>query len=65
MKRKGRGRRYAGAAIVSLMAMLGAVGVPAAQQVGAVTTESSAMVVEWNGNAQAAIIGRAGQGPTV
>jgi hypothetical protein len=65
MKRKGRGRRYAGAAIVSLMAMLGAVGVSAAQQAGAVTTESSAVVVEWNGNAQAAIIGRAGQGPTV
>jgi hypothetical protein len=65
MKRKGRGRRYAGAAIVSLMAMLGAVGVPEAQQAEAVTTESAAMVVEWNGNAQAAIIGRAGQGPTV
>jgi hypothetical protein len=65
MKRKGRGGRYAGAAIVSLMAMLGAVGVPAAQQARAVTTDSSAMVVEWNGNAQAAIIGRAGQGPTV
>ena len=65
MKRKGRGRRYAGAAIVSLMAMLGAVGVPAAQQAGAVTTESAAVVVEWNANAQAAIIGRAGQGPTV
>jgi hypothetical protein len=65
MKRKGRGGRYTGGAIVSLMAMLGAVGVPAAQQVGAVTTESAAMVVGWNSNAQAAIIGRAGQGPTV
>jgi PAP2 superfamily len=65
MKRKGRGRRYAGAAIVSLMAVLGTLAAPVAQQVGAVTTESSAMVVEWNGNAQAAIIGTARQGPTV
>jgi PAP2 superfamily len=65
MERKGRRARYAGAAIVSLVAMIGTLATPAAQRAGAVTTESAAMVVEWNGNAQAAIIARAGQGPTV
>jgi hypothetical protein len=65
MERKGRRARYAGAAIVSLVAMIGTLAAPAAQRAVAVTTESAGMVVEWNGNAQAAIIARAGQGPTV
>lgn len=45
--------------------MLGALATPVAQRAGADTTGSAAMVVEWNANAQAAIIGTAGQGPTV
>ena len=36
-----------------------------AQQAGAATTESADVVVDWNNNAQTAIIGTAGQGPTV
>lgn len=63
---EGSGRaRYAGAAIVSLVAVVGTLAAPVAQRAGAVTTESAAMVVEWNSNAQAAIIGTARQGPTV
>jgi PAP2 superfamily len=38
---------------------------PQAQGAGAVTTESADVVIEWNNNAQTAIIGTAGQGPTV
>jgi hypothetical protein len=36
-----------------------------AQQAGAATTESADVVVDWNNNAQQAIIGTANQGPTV
>lgn len=47
------------------LAMVGAIAVPVAQRAGAVTTESADVVIEWNSHAQTAIIGTAGQGPTV
>ena len=61
-----------GAAAVGVMA-LGAQTVMAqtaapvaqAQRASAVTTESADVVIEWNNNAQTAIIGTANQGPTV
>jgi hypothetical protein len=65
MERNRRRRRFAGAAIVSLAAMVGTLAGPVAQRAGAVSKESSAIVVEWNAHSQAAIIGTAGQGPTV
>ena len=69
------GKRFAiliGAAAAGVMA-LGAQTVMAqtaapvtqAQRAGAVTTEPADVVIEWNRNAQTAIIGTANQGPTV
>ncbi len=52
-------------AVLSLAALLGTM-VPAVQSAGAAVEATPAdMVIEWNANAQAAIIGTAGQGPTV
>lgn len=65
MKRDGRRKWFVGTAIVSVAAILGTFAVPVARPAEAVTAESGAMVIEWNNNAQAAIIGTAGQGPTV
>jgi hypothetical protein len=65
MGRKGRRARYIGAAFVGIAALLSAISAPVAHRAGAVTTDTAASVIEWNANAQAAIIGTAGQGPTV
>jgi hypothetical protein len=51
--------------IVSFAAMVGAIAVPVAAAAGAGATEPADVVIEWNANAQAAIIATAGQGPTV
>jgi PAP2 superfamily len=63
----GRGIKYRSLLVLSLAAMVGAIAVPVAQAqgAGAATTESADVVVEWNNNAQTAIITTAGQGPTV
>jgi hypothetical protein len=64
MGRKDSRWRSAVAAIVILTAMVGAIATPIAQRAVAATPRAD-VVVEWNANAQAAIIGTAGQGPTV
>ena len=64
MGRNGNRRRSAAAAIVTLAAMVGAIATPIAQRAVAATPPAD-VVVEWNANAQAAIVGTAGQGPTV
>jgi hypothetical protein len=63
----GRGIKHRTLLVLSLAAMVGALAVPVAQAqgAGAATTESADVVIEWNNNAQTAIIGTAGQGPTV
>lgn len=53
------------AAIVVLAAMIATIGVPTPPRAGAVEPTPADAVVEWNNNAQIAIIGTAGQGPTV
>ncbi|MGH8959365.1 MAG: hypothetical protein ACRDVK_11925, partial [Acidimicrobiia bacterium] len=61
----GRRARRGPAMIVGLAALLGTV-VPVVQPAEALDEATSAdAVIEWNANAQAAIIGTAGQGPTV
>jgi PAP2 superfamily len=57
--------RHGTAAIVSLLAMVGAITVPLTQRAGAVAATPADVVIEWNANAQTAIIATAGQGPTV
>jgi hypothetical protein len=52
-------------AIVLLAAMVAAIGVPTPPRAEAVEPTPPDAVVEWNNNAQIAIIGTAGQGPTV
>jgi hypothetical protein len=52
------------AAVVTLAAMFGTI-TPIAQRAVADPGDSPASVIQWNANAQAAIIGTAGQGPTV
>jgi PAP2 superfamily len=63
----GRGIKHRTLLVLSLAAMVGALAVPVAQAqgAGAATTESADVVVDWNKNAQTAIIGTANQGPTV
>jgi hypothetical protein len=63
MDRRTRRLKY-GPAIVTLVAMLGAIAVPLTGPAVAETPPADA-VVEWNTHAQTAIIGTAGQGPTV
>jgi hypothetical protein len=57
--------RYGSAAIASIVVMLGTIVVPLTQRAAAVTTPPADVVVEWNANAQAAIVATAGQFPTV
>lgn len=57
--------RHRTAAIVTLAALIVTLGVPVTQRAGAVESTPADAVVEWNNNAQIAIIGTAGQGPTV
>jgi hypothetical protein len=52
-------------AIVMLATMIATLGVPVTQRAGAVEPTSADAEVEWNTNALIAIIGTAGQGPTV
>jgi PAP2 superfamily len=52
-------------AIACLLPMLGVIAVPLTERAAAVTPTQADIVVEWNAHAQAAIIGTAGQGPTV
>jgi hypothetical protein len=52
-------------AATTLAAMIATIGVPVTQRAGAVEPTPADAVVEWNNNAQIAIIGTAGQGPTV
>ncbi|HXV71174.1 MAG TPA: PA-phosphatase, partial [Acidimicrobiia bacterium] len=61
----GRRTRFVATAMVGLAAIIGTVSFPVAPRAGAVIADSAATVVEWNTNAQAAIVGTAGQGPTV
>ena len=63
MGRNARRGRSAAAA-VTLAAMFGTI-TPIAQRAVADPGDSPASVIQWNANAQAAIIGTAGQGPTV
>ena len=53
------------AAIVLLAAIVAAIGVPTPPRAGAVEPTPPDTVIEWNNNAQIAIVGTAGQGPTV
>jgi PAP2 superfamily len=53
------------ASIVMLAATIVAIGVPTPPRAEAVDPTPADAVVEWNNNAQIAIIGTAGQGPTV
>jgi hypothetical protein len=53
------------AAIVMLAGLIATLGVPVTQRSDAVEPTPADAVVEWNNNAQIAIIGTAGQGPTV
>jgi hypothetical protein len=66
MGRKGYRRRrgLVAAAFATLAATGGAIATPIAQRAVAATPPAD-VVLEWNANAQAAIIGTAGQGPTV
>jgi hypothetical protein len=70
MKQRTRFGRYTATARVTvaaatLGAMIATIGVPVTQRVGAVEPTPADAVVEWNNSAQIAIIGTAGQGPTV
>jgi hypothetical protein len=59
-----RRRGSVAAAFVTLAATVGSIATPIAQRAVAATPPAD-VVVEWNANAQAAIVGTAGQGPTV
>ncbi|HEX9122977.1 MAG TPA: vanadium-dependent haloperoxidase [Actinomycetota bacterium] len=50
---------------MSLAAIFATLALPVTQPASAVTPDPALMAIEWNANAQAAIIGTAGQGPTV
>jgi hypothetical protein len=52
-------------AVTTFAAMIATIGVPVTQRAGAAEPTPPDAVVEWNNNAQIAIIGTAGQGPTV
>jgi hypothetical protein len=57
--------RYRITAIVMLAALIATIVVPTTRRADAVESTPPATVVEWNTNAQIAIVGTAGQGPTV
>ena len=66
MKRNARHIRTGVTVILGCAAVLGTLVLPTVPPVaGAVEATPADMVIEWNANAQAAIIGTAGQGPTV
>lgn len=64
MERNTRGRRGATVGFVTIAAMVATIATPVAQRVVATPTTAD-VVVEWNTNAQVAIVATAGQGPTV
>jgi PAP2 superfamily len=64
MTRIGRERGVT-VAIACLVGMIGALAGPLRERAAAVTPTQADVVVEWNAHAQTAIIGTAGQGPTV
>ena len=65
-KRNGRRVRRGVTIILGCAAVLGSPVLPAVQsQAGAVESPPADMVIQWNANAQTAIIATAGQGPTV
>ena len=53
------------ASVILVAMMIAGVGVPTPPRAGAVEPTPADAVVEWNNNAQIAIVGTAGQGPTV
>jgi PAP2 superfamily len=57
--------RHRTTAIVMLAALIATLGVPVIRRADAVEPTPADAVVEWNTNAQVAIVGVAGQGPTV
>ena len=57
--------RHRTTAIVMLAALIATLGVPVMRRADAVEPTPADAVVEWNTNAQVAIVGVAGQGPTV
>ena len=66
MKRNARHIRTGVTVILGCAAVLGTLVLPTVPPAaGAVDATPADMVIEWNANAQAAIIGTAGQGPTV
>jgi PAP2 superfamily len=67
MKQQTRAARLSATALaaVAVTALVATLGVPVTQRAGAVEPTPADVVVEWNDNAQIAIIGTAGQGPTV
>ena len=60
-----RRRTSAAVALVSFTAVVATIVTPTVQRAGAEPTGSAATVVEWNLNAQTAIVATAAQGPTV
>jgi hypothetical protein len=60
-----RATALAAVAVTTLATMIATISVPVTQRAGAVEPTPADAVVEWNNNAQTAIIGTAGQGPTV
>ena len=65
MRTTGMDIRHRTTAIVVLAALIATLGVPVTRRADAVEPTPADAVVEWNTNAQSAIVGVAGQGPTV
>jgi hypothetical protein len=57
--------RYRTVVLVTAAALMATIAVPLAQRARAVEPRPPDAVIEWNNNAQIAIVGTAGQGPTV
>jgi PAP2 superfamily len=64
MERNARWRRGAAIGVTTIAAMVATIATPVAQRAVAAPTTAD-VVVEWNTNAQTAIVATAGQGPTV
>ena len=65
MTRIGKAGRRVVVAVVGVATMVSAFAVPAVERANATTVETAAAVIQWNANAQTAIVAVAGQGPTV
>jgi PAP2 superfamily len=61
----GRAGKRVGLVLVGLATMVSAYAVPAAERANASSVDTAAVVIQWNANAQTAIVATAAQGPTV